>query len=65
MFNFKSLECQEEYFKLTENNRELVKCFQTEENIEKQSDAWFKALNIYFHQSFKKTRICKTRRKLG
>ena len=28
-------------FKLTENNRELVKWYQTEENIDKQSDAWF------------------------
>ena len=28
MFNFKSLECQEEFFKLTEQKTELVKCFQ-------------------------------------
>ena len=65
MFNFKSLEGQEEFFKLTEKNRELVKCFQTEENIEKQSDAWFKGLNKYFHQSFKKIRSCKNKKKIN
>ena len=41
MFNFKNLEGQEEFFKLTESNRELVKCYQTEENIDKQSAACF------------------------
>jgi hypothetical protein len=65
MFNFKSLEGKEEFFKLTEKNRELVICFQTEENIEKQSDAWFKALNKYFHQSFKKIRSCKNKKKIN
>ena len=64
MFNFKNSEDQEKFFKLTETKSELRKCFQNQNEIDKQSTEWFKALNSYFQQSFTKKRSCKTKKKL-
>ena len=45
VFNFKNLDCQETFFKLTNNTTTLSECFETDENVENQSKKWFKHLN--------------------
>ena len=40
----------------------LVECFANENSLEKQSSDWFKSLNRYFHQCFKKIRIKNTKK---
>ena len=57
IYNFKNRECQEIFFDLTNNSTKLTRCFETNENIQKQGRKWFKNLNGLFQQSFKKVRI--------
>ena len=59
MFNFKNLESQKTFLNLTNNTTALSKCFETDDNVEKQSKKWFKHLNSFFQQSFRKIRITK------
>ena len=65
MFNFKDAECQKDFYQLTELGRDLVNCFQNENNIEKQCNEWFRTLNKRFHQSFKKIRSCRNKKRLN
>ena len=57
IFNFKNRECQQTFFEHTSKSTSLSKCFQNNENVQKQGRKWFKNLNGIFQQSFKKIRI--------
>ena len=56
LFNFKNQECQEVFHQLTETKSELLDCFQNDNEFKNQTTQWFKKLNGYFYQSFKKIR---------
>ena len=56
-FNFKNVECQEIFRNILNSENNLMQCLEKEDNdIEKQTDQWFKELNNIFQRSFKKIR---------
>ena len=57
-FNFKNVECQKAFFQKTEHSELLTKCFLNKKSSENQSKDWFKILNGYFYECFRKIR-CK------
>ena len=57
LFNFRNVECQEIFRKITENNKKLTDCFKTDEPLETQCIKWRKNLEKTFHQSFRKIRV--------
>ena len=57
LFNFKNIDCQEVFRKLTENNHDLINCFKTNESLKVQCDKWRKNLETIFYKSFRKIRI--------
>ena len=57
IFNFKNPECQQKFFKVTENTTKLSSCFSQGQTILDQSSKFFKALDSTFHQCFRKIRI--------
>ena len=58
LFNFKNVECQKAFFQKTEHSELLTKCFLNKKSSENQSKDWFKILNGYFYECFRKIR-CK------
>ena len=63
LFNFKSLQCQSNFYLDCENSSELMECFNDKsKSFENQSKLWFKTLKSMFHKSFKKFR-CTSKRK--
>ena len=63
IFNFKKKEAQQAFFKETENNRELINCFNNELPFQVQSKKWEKIFNAILYKCFKKVRICKDKKK--
>ena len=62
MFNFIDDQDFITYQKMTEDNEELLKCFDDErENVNVSSKRWLKIFNNILHRSFKKVRICKNK----
>ena len=57
LFNFKNEECQQTFFNLTNQTNKFTECFQDGNPFEKQATNWWKILNDFFHQSFRKVRI--------
>ena len=55
-FNFRNIECQEKFKQMTEDNKQFIECFQTNESFEVQSKKFMKTLNNTFQSSFKKIR---------
>ena len=64
LFNFKNEECQQQFFRKTEYASSLQECFHNLNSLEYQANEWFKILNSYFYQCFKKIR-CKNVPKLS
>ena len=56
VFNFKDIDGQNKFKKLTENDT-LSSIFDTKENVEIQAKQFMKKLNGILHQSFRKIRI--------
>ena len=56
-FNFKNIEDQEKFFKLTSETRKLSNCFKNNSSFEMKSNKFFKTLDDVFHSCFKKIRI--------
>ena len=63
IFQFKNLESQALFKKLTSNTTEFSSCFQDETDFVDQANKWRKVLNNYFHKSFKKVRITNKKQK--
>ena len=63
--NFTGINFSFFFYQLTELGRDLVNCFQNENNIEKQCNEWFRTLNKRFHQSFKKIRSCRNKKRIN
>ena len=63
VFNFRNTKCQEAFYKETNDNIELLKCFENELPFEKQSKMWLKTFNSIIYKCFRKIRICKNRKK--
>ena len=55
--------CQEAFKIETENNKELLECFDNEFPLEVQSKHWLKVFNTILHKCFRKTRICERKKK--
>ena len=64
MFNFKNLECQSNFYSITETKNDLINCFENGKGLELQTNEWFKNLFSYFHQSFVKIRSRSFKKKL-
>ena len=64
MFNLKNKICQEAFWKETETNEDLLKCFQNELPLNVQSKKWLKAFNSILYKCFRKVRICESKKKL-
>ena len=63
MFNLKNKICQEAFWKETETNEDLLKCFQNELPLNVQSKKWLKAFNSILYKCFRKVRICENKKK--
>ena len=63
MFNLKNRECQLLFNLETENNNELLECFENELPFEAQSKKWLKTFNNILYKCFKKVRICDNKKK--
>ena len=63
MFNLKNKACQEAFKEATENNQQLLKCFDNNLSIEIQSKQWNKVFKSVLHKCFRKVRIVKNEKK--
>ena len=57
MFNLRNKQCQEMFFKETEENTELVQCFENELPLEVQCRKWLKTFNDILFKCFRKVRV--------
>ena len=64
VFNLKNKESLEMFKKETENNSELLRCFENKMSIELQSKNWYKTFNTILQKCFKKVRICEKDQKV-
>ena len=56
LFNFKNLECQEKFLKITNETLKLSNCFLKAGNLDKQCKNWFKEFKGICQESFRKIR---------
>ena len=63
LFNFKNKRCQAAFKDATENNPELLECFNNNLTFKQQSKAWKRQLNSVFFKCFKKIRINSNKQK--
>ena len=63
MFNLRNTERQELFKYETDNNYDLVRCFESEMPFESQCDQWFRIFNSILHKCFKKVRIVNNSKK--
>ena len=63
IFNLKNKTCQEKFREITENNDDLLKCFENELPAEKQLYQWKKSFQNILHKSFRKVRITDSKKK--
>ena len=61
MLNLRNKICQEAFRNETENNEELLKCFDDSVKVEDQAKKWKKCLDDTLKKCFRKVRICKKR----
>ena len=57
VFNFKEKEAQKTFFNLTNNNRDLVKVFETDKSLNVQTKKFVMCLNGFIQQSFRQAKI--------
>ena len=63
LFNFKNKRCQAAFKEATENNSDLLKCFDNNVSFEQQSKVWKKTLDKVFYKCFKKIRVVSNKQK--
>ena len=63
LFNFKNKRCQAAFKEATENNLDLLKCFDNNVSFEQQSKVWKKTLDKVFYKCFKKIRVVSNKQK--
>ena len=61
LFNFKNLECQENFRILTSQTEKFSGCFNGNHNFEENAKKWKKTLDSVCHQAFKKVRLTPNR----
>ena len=57
LFNFKNVECQENFQILTSQTKKFSDCFKQDLNFEEQANKWKKTLDSFCHKAFKKVRL--------
>ena len=57
IFNFKNIDHQMKFKALTDSSTKLSQCFDNNDSIHKQVEAWNKKLNLFLQKSFRKIRI--------
>ena len=65
LFNMRNKKCQELFFQETEENPELLKCFDSQLPFETQCKKWFKTFNSTLFKCFKKVRVINNKKKKG
>jgi hypothetical protein len=63
MFNLRNKACQEAFKDATDDNPELLSCFENNLPVEVQSNRWIKCFNSVLHKSFRKVRIVNNKRR--
>ena len=63
LYNFRNKTCQKAFKEATENNKEMLECFDDNIPFENQSKRWKKVLNSVIFKCFKKVRIVQKKRK--
>ena len=63
LFNFKNLECQETFRRMTSETEKLSACFESSAPFSDQVVKWDKTLNSFFQQSFRKIRVVENKPK--
>ena len=63
MLNLRNKECQKAFKEATDENPELLNCFNNNLPFDVQSKRWLKRLNYLLHSSFKKVRIVNNKTK--
>ena len=63
MFNLRNKACQEAFKDATDDNPELLRCFDNELPLEVQSNRWYKCFNSVLHKCFRKVRIVNNMKK--
>ena len=63
MFNFRNKNCQKLFRKETNENVQLIECFENNSPFEAQSKQWMKAFNNILHRCFKKIRVVSNKMK--
>ena len=63
MLNLRNKDCQEVFKNLTEENEELLNCFEHDLNIDVQSKLWKRTFNSVLCKSFCKVRIVNNNKK--
>ena len=64
IFNYKNIECQEQFRVLTSQTKKLSDCFQKNLSFEEQATQWKKTLDSFCHQAFRKVRLTPGRPKI-
>ena len=59
LFNLKNVDCQKRFTEVTEENKKLLKCFQSTKTFPEQCNVFFKSLDDVLHQSFRNIRVGK------
>ena len=57
IFNFRNKSCQQLFKKETDDNLQLIECFENDSPFEVQSKQWMKTFNSLLHRCFKKIRV--------
>ena len=63
LLNFRNKACQEMLTKETQEDTQLIKCFENELPLEIQSKNWFKLFNLKLYKCFRKIRVGKNNKK--
>ena len=63
IYNFKNKRCQNAFKEATNENKDLLECFENNLSFEKQSKNWNKIFKSIIFKSFKKVRIAKNKKK--
>jgi hypothetical protein len=65
LFNLRNKECQEMFSKETNENIQLVECFENDLPLEIQSRNWLKTFNTILYKCFRKIRVVNNEKKMS
>ena len=63
LFNLRNSKCQESFTKETDDNTQLVKCFENQMPFERQCKMWLNTFNSILHNCFRKVRVVNNKKK--